>query len=147
MRCYTGISEVIIAFPQPTKKWFPNNEHLIKEIIRRKIIFGDSSKTRVHTKTDDAITWLIDNPITDPNDVFFVSNEVEMFLEDVAIAEKDKEDSKKHMNWVGMDPHLRLIHCIVDDENIRKAYVKSLDVKTIHEVDGNNNTLTKRIDP
>ena len=64
-----------------------------------------------------------------------------MFLEDVSIAEKDKEDSKKHMNWVGMDPHLRLIHCIVDDENIRKAYVKSLDVKTIHEVDTNNNTM------
>ena len=45
-----------------------------------------------------------------------------------------------------MIPHLLLIHVIEDDDRIRDAYLRSLDVLNQTEVDGSKSTLNRRVD-
>ena len=59
---------------------------------------------------------------------------------------KNTNDAKTE-NWHGIEPHLLLIHCLVEDDDIRKAYQLSMKVMTKAEVDGQYNTHTMRPDP
>ena len=65
---------------------------LVDEIKWRRRMLDIPTKTKVQIKTDDEIKWLLENPLRDPSDVEFVSKEMEVFIEDVKNAEKEKQD-------------------------------------------------------
>ena len=50
------------------------------------------SYKKIQIKTDDSIKWFLENPLTDPDDVEFVSKEMEVFIENVKNAEKEKKN-------------------------------------------------------
>ena len=123
-------------FPLKQKKsWHPGNDLLVKEIKRRKKIMNDPSNTSQQTKRCDAIDWMMKNPLTESEDVLFVKGQMDEITKMVKNAEKEKEDMKRHINWTGTIPHLRLIHCLVDNENIRAAFLHSLKVMDKYELD------------
>ena len=64
------------------------------------------SYKKVQIKTDDSIKWFLENPLTDPDDVQFVSKEIEVFLDNVKNSEIEKQNSKHHTNCKGMITHL-----------------------------------------
>jgi len=107
-------------FPTKKKKnWYPSNGRLVKEINRRKRLINDLSVTNQQTKRQDAIDWLLTNPLMVAEDVLFVKGQMSDIIQTVKCAEKEKEEMKRHSNWTGTIPHLLLIHCIVDDDNIK----------------------------
>ena len=89
-------------------------------------MINDLSVTNQQTKRQDAIDWLLTNPLMVAEDVLFVKGKMSDIIQTVKCADKEKEEMKRHSNWTGNIPHLLLIHCIVDDDNVKDAYLHSL---------------------
>jgi len=130
-------------------KWRPNKTDLLTEIKRRRSIlmlekrFNQQSGKAIHYK------WLQDNPLrADDSDVTFVTAKVASFLEsNKNVAHAADNDKQKEPQWSGMIPHLRLIHCLVDFDNIRAAFMASHSVMTHLELDGRHNPETMQQNP
>ena len=110
-------------------------------------MINDHSVTNQQTKSQDAIDWLLNYPLMVAEDVLFIKGQMSDIIHIVKCAKKEKEEMKRHSNWTGTIPHLRLIHCIVDDDNIKAAYLRSLKVMNKDELDGKRNSMTMCVDP
>ena len=71
--------------------------------------------------------WLNNNPITTTADKEFLVQTVNSrkAILEAAQAEKANEDDKlEGGNWMGAKPYLRLIHAIIDNPEIRNAFIR-----------------------
>jgi len=126
------------------RKFLPTNDGLIKEIKRRKILFNDISKTNMQTKQEVAIKWLVNNPLTKEEDIIYIQSHMVKLTQLIAKAENQNKKSQPLQTWKGIIPHLRLIHCLVDFDSIKSAYLNSLNTLSRAELDGRKNSETKR---
>jgi hypothetical protein len=97
------------------------------------------------------LKYLCDHPISGSCDVTFLRAEISKRREaavDAAkelISEKRQLDiadaaAKKYKSWTGKHPYLRLMHAIVDDDNIKRAYIHRNDVPSGRMAVENRNT-------
>ena len=106
---------------------------LRKEVERRTIASGNIlAGPRPKAWTIPRLSkWLDDNPISDVAEVAFIKSTI---AERVHVAKRAAEEAPAPRNnggvgggsignWVGKYPHLRLIHCIIDDNDIKAAYL------------------------
>ena len=84
--------------------------------------------------------WLINNPVT--NAVDFTAN-VEATLEKATL-EKSLALDMFNKKWVGKEPILRLIHTLVDNDEIKRAYLQHFDLPSDRMVLENRNTAESR---
>ena len=86
----------------------------------------------------------MNNPVTAVIDVTFLQRRLSAFIEETNAASATSSNY-----WVGSVPmpFLRLIHCLVDFENIKEAFLKSFDTMTRQELDGRFNDDIRRDSP
>ena len=132
-------------YPNTSKKtWYPQRIHLIDEIERRKKLLKDCSKTNKQWNKDKAVEWFVNNPVTAVIDVSFLQRRLKAFIEEANAASATSSNY-----WVGSVPvpFPRLIHCLVDFENIKEPFLKSFDTMTRQSLDGRFNDDIRRDSP
>ncbi len=82
-----------------------------------------------------ATEWLVNNPIVAAAEVDFIKATI---AHQVAVAERIQQQpaapsvppcaASRGSNWVGKLPHLRFIHAIIDDVDIKAAYIRRLNL-------------------
>jgi hypothetical protein len=82
-----------------------------------------------------ATEWLVNNPIVAVAEVDFIKATI---AHRIAVAARLQQQpvapsvppgaASRGSNWVGKLPHLRLIHAIIDDVDIKAAYVRRLNL-------------------
>ena len=80
------------------------------------------------------------------DDKEFIVSKVSEFIEVYKNA-KEEEETHSRDHWKGIQPHLRLIHCITDFDEVKEAFSMSFNVVSKPELDGRNNEFLKRNDP
>jgi hypothetical protein len=92
------------------------------------------------------IQWLDDNPITDIADVEFLRKIVATKVKD-CLEELDQEkidNAKMEKSWTGSAPFMRLIHCFIDNDEIKSAFLHRNDVDSSRMTVENRNSVNKR---
>jgi hypothetical protein len=91
--------------------------------------------------------WLNDNPISDPDDRAFVLAAVD---EHADVAKRANEERNKtasglfNKNWVGKEAILQLIHALVDNDEIKRAYLQRFNCPSDQMLIENRNTPESR---
>ena len=134
------------------KKWKAMLNDFLGEIKRRKESFGQKPKVNHQMKVKKAIEWLIANPLKDDEEIKFIISQVKDFIETSKnfvqdIKKNTGETIEKGKKWSGIVPHLRLIHCLCDNDEVKAAFQNSFKVMNRVELDGRKNDLLKRNDP
>jgi hypothetical protein len=90
--------------------------------------------------------WLDDNPVTDDGECAFLLAAVDERIGAYARAEAEKAVVSALFNkkWVGKEPILRLINALVDNDEIKHAYLERFDVPSDRMVIENRNTPETR---
>jgi hypothetical protein len=90
--------------------------------------------------------WLDDNPVADDGERAFLLAAVDERIGASARAEAEKAVVLALFNkkWVGKEPILRLIHALVDNNEIKHAYLERFDVPSDRMVIKNRNTPETR---
>ena len=102
----------------------------------------DYTKTNKQWSKHKAVEWLVNNPVTADIDVSFLRRRLKSFIEEANAASTTSSNY-----WVGSVPFLRLIHCLVDFENIKEAFLKSFESMSRQELDGRFNDNIRRESP
>jgi hypothetical protein len=120
----------------------PTLEHLREEITRRS--FFDDTPKKPKPKGwnfSKCLQWLMQNPITNHDDVAFLEKKVQEVIQIAAAAAPDCQgDDDSGKNWVGALPYLRLIHCLLEDD-IREKWIHRNDPRSIQEIDARNSEV------
>ena len=122
----------------------PNAKLLKEEIKRRYDVDGLIAPTEepkpknwlVPKLTD----WLVSHPIILPIEVNWILSEVNR-LKSVLSQARNEQASAHPGNWRGQLPMLRLIHCLVDDDAIKHAFLRRAVVLTRTELDARNSDV------
>lgn len=125
--------------------WKPSREVFMKEVLRRYNSSEDKPSAREPGKNWTAkkcIKWLLQNPVTDENEIVKTRQEVASFKVDL-IADKAAADQRVQFQWKTDIVYLRLIHCIVDDDTIKAAFERSFDALNRAELDGRKSDMQK----
>ena len=93
--------------------------------------------------------WLIGNPIVAEEEVAFIKKTI---LDRVSVSERAGLEGVPSLpssksgggNWVGKYPYLRLIHAIIDDNDIKTAYLRRLHIPGGRMAVENRNTEAAR---
>jgi hypothetical protein len=90
--------------------------------------------------------WLNDNPVTDDGERAYLLDAVDERIGASTRAEAEKAVVSALFNkkWVGKEPILRLIHALVDNDEIKHAYLERFDVPSDRMVIENRNTPETR---
>ena len=134
----------------PTKhrrKWMPSLADFVAEIKRRKVLMGQKPKANSQMKLDTALNWLNQNPITDEQDKDYVLTQMKTFMNASSNLAGTDDSSPKSKHWKGSLPFLRLIHCLVDNDEVREAFQRSFTVLSRKELDGRKNPETQKACP
>jgi hypothetical protein len=137
----------------------PKVDDLKAECIRRWCAFirheQDANKAKEPSNKywdrKKLLKYLCDHPISAASEVAFLRAEISKRKEtaaaamEEAAAEKrllDAADAsaKKYKSWSGKLPYLRLIHTIVDNDNIKRAYIHRNDIPSGRMAVENRNT-------
>jgi hypothetical protein len=129
----------------------PRKQDLVDERKRRLTIMASQGlcgkeKKNLNTKSD-YLTWLRMNPVMTSASVQFIQREIKNLRQvkaDAASARVREVRERGGKQWSGLAPYLRLIHSLVDFEDIREAYVLSFNQLTRKEIDARNNSDERR---
>lgn len=88
----------------------------------------------------DCMKWLLDNPVTATRDIVFLKKELQYYRDIAAQAfTVEQVRTAKGKRWVHQLkpalPFLRLMHCITDNDEIKKAYAKRAAPKTRQQME------------
>lgn len=124
------------------KSFTPTADNLKDEISRRAAFFKLDKKPRPKGwNTARLIQWLVGNPITEVDDIEFITREVSDFESKlVAAANERSSEAELHRGveaWLGAEPFLRLYHVMMDDK-VREAYTNLNNVLNRAELDARN---------
>jgi hypothetical protein len=98
-------------------------------------------------KMDELLDWLDKHPISSEEEVSFLKTEVankEKVAKESMEAAKAEAEMLETKRWQGEAPYLRLIHCIIDNDNIKLAFLKRHDISSSRMVVENRNSVAKR---
>ncbi len=108
------------------------------EIIRRSVAAENvlNAPRPSQWTVPKATEWLEKNPIVAAHEVAFIRATIahrvlvaeRSQLEHAEDANDDRSQVAKGSKWFGKFPHLRLIHAVIDDDNIKAAYIWRLHV-------------------
>lgn len=93
------------------------------------------------------IDWLDTHPIAADKDVAFLKATVQIVKEKTVESAKAMAIEAELLGdkaWTGQAPYLRLIHCLVDDDDIKRAYLVRNDIPTGRLALDNRNSVDKR---
>ena len=79
--------------------------------------------------------WLVKRPLTDPEDVLFLTREIAKLRNIVLLVEEEADVQAG--KWRGSLPYMRLIMCLIQDD-IKVAYCKSGDDMMRQALDARN---------
>ena len=135
----------------------PANKDLATEVLRRQRLFlqcelvekvGEDIKPLKMKPKNKArevlIEWLNDWPIIDPACVEFLTAEatrVHDIMQSAINESRENLLAMQHGAWCGQTPYLRLVHCIIDSDASRSAYLRRNEVKTREQIDATNSPL------
>ena len=114
-------------------------KELRSEVLRRCVAAGNilNSPRPSQWTVAKAMQWLVENPIVANDDVAFIKQTIS---HRIAVAERaalnppeggaapTPSSTSGGGNWIGKYPHLRLIHAVIDDNDIKTAYKRRLHV-------------------
>ena len=129
----------------------PSSEVMKSHILWRWVNICNSSPPTPRPKqwTLRQITeWFQKNPITGADNISFLTSEVakEKTLALASIQRGLSENqSLLGRNWTGEVPYLRLIHALVDDDNIKSAFLHRSDLSSDRMVIENRNSTEQRV--
>ena len=95
----------------PTKhrrKWMPILTYFVAEIKRRKVLMGQNPKANSQMKLEAALNWLD-----------YVLSQMRTFMNASSNLVVTVDSSPKSKHWKGSLPFLRLIHCLVDNDEVK----------------------------
>ena len=69
-------------------------------------------------KLEAALNWLIQNPITDEQDKDYVLSQMRTFMNASSNLVGTVDSSPKSKHWKGSLPFLRLINCLVGNDEV-----------------------------
>lgn len=104
------------------------------EVVRRSVSFGDKKAPRPNQWTMKVATkWLMENPIKSEHEVAFIKATIASRIEVASRAAlepvaQEGRGGAVGGSWVGKYPHLRLIHAVIDDNDIKTAYLSRLNI-------------------
>ena len=105
-----------------------------EEVLRRHEVFcHPPPKPRTKNWTvEKCQQWLDKNPISNHDEVEYLNSKIHEHkkVQEEANAARKREMDALERNWVGKYPYLRLIHCLVDDDSIKHAYLRRNDMNT-----------------
>ena len=86
--------------------------------------------------------WLEENPIGTEfgRECLLAAVDERLAMAEKAAKETEEELSLFNKRWIGKEPILRLIHVLIDDDDIKRAYLMRLDVSSDCMVVENHNT-------
>ena len=79
------------------------------------------------------------NPIKDNGCVKFMKEKFKAILDAHQAAEQEKKANTDRLQWYGIDPYLRLIHCLIDDDDIIGLFKDSFRSWNRSELDNRKN--------
>ena len=112
-------------------------KELRREILRRCVAAGNvlHAPRPNQWPVPKSTEWLESNPIVDDNEVAFIRATIshriivaERIVSQPNAAQLPASSNIGTGNWVGKYPHLRLIHAIIDDNDIKSAYNSRLNL-------------------
>jgi hypothetical protein len=138
-------AEPFVSAAPRSRQWKPMTKHLTPELRRRwEKRNREGKKPGTQWRMEKILSWLYDNPPNeDDDDEKWLIDKITEFKDVLkeSIGEKNKNDEAEGGKWIGDIPYLRLIHCLMDDEQIRAAYTRSFDVLSREELDGRNSDV------
>ena len=119
------------------------------EVARRSVAAGNVLNAPRPTQwpVGKATEWLVANPIVAEDDVQFIRQTIAhriQVAERAAITPAPSSNGGGGSSWIGKYPHLRLIHSIIDDNDIKRAYLARLNVPSGRMALENRNTPAAR---
>ena len=125
-----------------------------EEIVRRFHLFVKTSEAAREPKPkawkkEKAEEWLNNHPINDPNDVAFLKAEIfkQRSLVQAAHDAKQAETDALEKQWRGKYPFLRLIHCIVDNDDAKRAFLQRNNLPSDRlSIENRNSTANRERD-
>ena len=126
----------------------PFKHALLDEIVRRKVIKRDNTKTNKQKNKNMLLEWLKDNPRTNTDDLQFLHAEADNLkqkLKNGLESNTSTMTGSGNKQWVGETPRVRLIECVLD-EDIRTLLVKDRAALSREELDGRNCASVARPD-
>ena len=127
----------------------PTASDMKEEVERRASVAGIDPMPRPKAWTLQRLTdWLTAHPLVHEDDVSFVLSTVASRSVAAENAAREKEDEERALNgggasWHGKFPMLRLIHALVDHDDIKSAYLTRHDLPSGHMA-LKTGTLSKR---
>ena len=130
-------------------------DELRKEVERRCATLSVAGITASNAPRPKAWTvakateWLTENPIIGDKEVAFIRGTIAIRIEVAERAGRAAVTPTASSNsgggsWIGKYPHLRLIHSIIDDNDIKRAYLARLNVPSGRMALENCNTPAAR---
>ena len=110
-------------------KWKPSRTILNNEVLRRynSVAMKPSARPPGNNwPVGKSMQWLKENPITDKTTISEIRTEVALFKADL-LKDKETEESIAQYQWRNDIVYLHLIHCLIEDDDIRSAYIRSFD--------------------
>jgi hypothetical protein len=98
-------------------------------------------------KIGDLFDWLDDHPVSRDAEVSYLKDEVsksEKVARESMEAKKAEAEMLESKRWQGEAPYLRLIHTIIDHDNIKLAFLKRHDLSSSRMQVENRNSVNKR---
>ena len=127
----------------------PKKSVLRDEILRRQKAYTGEGECKIpHTQKSkaDYETWLKENTQISPANLQFVVSYFKRFAKNVMDAAGPSDnDAEKYMNFRGVVWILRMIHCLVENDDARIAFSKIYDSLDRSELDGKKNPETARV--
>ena len=119
----------------------PSLEHLRNEITRRSLLDDTPKKPKPKGwNFSKCLQWLMQNPVTNADDVVFLEKKVAEVIQIAAAAADCQGDEDSGKNWVGPLPYLCLIHCLLEDD-IHDKWIHRNDPRSIQEIDARNSEV------
>jgi hypothetical protein len=113
---------------------------------------GAKEPSNKYWSKEKVMQYLCDHPISAARDISFLRAEIlkrkdaakdaekEAATEKRLLAEAGDKGAKKYKSWTGKYPYLRLIHAIVDNDDIKRAFIHHNDVPSGRMAVENRNT-------
>ena len=127
------------------KRFTPTNKQLHDEVMRRKVLFGVKGKFSSQKGRVALLKWLEGHPRKNKRDVTYLRSEVAAFKTSLKQATSSCNGSGSGQ-WRGDIPLLRFIHCIIDDDKIKEAFIACMRCLSREELDGRHSTEHARPD-
>jgi hypothetical protein len=131
----------------------PSNADYVEEIVRRYQVkkqtdpsLAGSAPQPKGWNEKKLLAWLDFHPIELPSDIAYLTGIVanRKALVRVYIEQQPDSGAGDSRNWKGKMPYLRLIHCLVDNDQIKHAFLHRNDIDSSRLHLDNRNSVTKR---